>query len=142
MSRSTGTTIVARCIDAMNRGDAAGYAAEFATDAIVHDPSHGAPLTGREAIEADVAALLAAVPDIQGTIRSVIEDEDRVAAAVDFRGTFTGPYRSPDGELPPTGGPVVLQVHDLVELGPDGLATEERRYYDAGGFLAQLRTAG
>ena len=134
----SGADLVRRCVDAINRGDAAAYAAEFTADAVIHDPSYPHPLKGREAIQADIAVLLRAVPDIRGTIRSVVSDGDQVAAEVTFQGTNTEPYVTPQGEVPPTGRPVSLHLHDHVELGPDGQAAEERRYYDTAAFYTQF----
>jgi steroid delta-isomerase-like uncharacterized protein len=133
-----GSQMVESAVEAINRGDAAGYAAWYTDDAVTHDPLVPAPIKGRDAIEEDIAQFLRAFPDLHGTVESVLEDGDRVATEVAFTGTNTGPLETPDGTLPATGQPARFWLCSVVEMGPDGLATATRRYYDVFDLLTQL----
>jgi steroid delta-isomerase-like uncharacterized protein len=125
-------------VDAVNRGDAPGYAAHYTDGATIHDPFYAEPLTGRDAIEHDIAVFLRAFPDLHGRVRSTVTEGSQVATEVTFTGTHHGPLETPDGDVPATGRPVTLALCGCSDVGPDGLMTATRRYYDVAGLLAQL----
>jgi predicted ester cyclase len=128
-------------LDALDRGDTAGYAAHYTPDGVSHDPMSPEPAKGREAITAGAAALVRAFPDLQCTVRSVIADGERIAAEVTFAGTNDGPLETPDGDLPPTGRPASLDLFVRLDCTPDGLVAESRGYCDVAALMTQLGLA-
>ena len=125
-------------VETFNRRDAAGCAALFATDAVLHDPFFPEPIRGRGGLEALNASIWRAFPDIQWRLRSVIDGGDRVAFDLAVSGVNDGPLEMPDGELPATGRAISFETGVFWTVGPDGLITEERSYFDATGVAAQL----
>jgi steroid delta-isomerase-like uncharacterized protein len=134
---SAGQTLQ-KLIDAVNRHDAAGYAAMFAPNGMIHDPAYAEPLEGRAAIQADVETFMRAFPDLRATVRSLIEQGDTGAADSRFRGTHLGPLELPSGPIPPTGRKVDFSGAAFVRLDGQGRVLEESRYYDLAGLLSQL----
>ena len=130
--------LVGSMVAAIDRGDAVGYAAHYAVDGVCHDPVSPAPAQGREAIAAGAAALVRAFPDLQCTVRSVLADDDRIAAEVTLDGTNDGPLATPEGGLPPTGRPASIEMFVLLERSSEGLVATSRGYYDVATVMAQL----
>ena len=99
-------------VAAHNRQDAAAAAAFFADDAT----NHGRP-AGRRGMERLYRSLYQAFPDFHWEVRTLIGEDDRVAAEVLMTGTHRGMPELPVfGGLmhrePPTGKPVsVLNMH-------------------------------
>jgi steroid delta-isomerase-like uncharacterized protein len=137
-----GTDLIHRSIDALNRRDPAAYAAGYVEDAVVRDPFYPGPLVGRGAIEADIDAMLHALPDLAATVGAILEDGPMIAAEVTITGTYDSCWVTADGELPPTGRRLELCTFDLVEVDGRGRYTRNRRYYDVAGVLAQLGITG
>lgn len=129
---------VRQYVATFNRRDAAGFVALFATDAMLYDPFFPEPIKGRGALEATNASIWRAFPDIQWQLRSVIDGGDRVAFDMAVSGVNDGPLETPEGELSATGRAISFVTGVFWTVGPDGLITEERSYFDATGVAAQL----
>ncbi|WP_173923185.1 ester cyclase [Agromyces sp. Marseille-P2726] len=130
--------IYASAVDAFNRGDTASFAALYAENAIVHDPQYPKPLSGRAAVEQDVADVLRAMPDARFTLGEVMQDGGTVAVEYGLSGTHLGPLSLPDGEVAPTGRTLDIPGAVFSTLDDDGLVIDERRYYDVASMIAQL----
>jgi steroid delta-isomerase-like uncharacterized protein len=129
---------VKRAIDAFNRHDAAGYAATYTEEAVVVDPAYPKPLHGREEIRQDIAAFFGAFPDIQATLGRQLADGDIIALEVSMNATHTGVLPTPQGEIPPTGQRVNIEVAAFLTFDARGLVSQSRRYYDMAGLANQL----
>ena len=135
----TGEELARRYVDAFNDRDVDAWVALFAEDAVIHDPFFPEPHKGREAIESMERAVLRAFPDMQWRqLRPAIDAGDRVAVEVAAKAVNDGPLEMPNGELPATGRAVSFETGVFWLIGPDGLITEERSYFDATGVAAQL----
>ena len=135
----TGEELARRYVDTFNDRDLDAWVALFAEDAVVHDPFFPEPSNGREAIEAVIQGVVRAFGDMRWRqLRPAIEDGDRVAVELAEKATNDGPLAMPGGELPATGRAVSFETSVFWVLGPDGLITEERSYFDATGVAAQL----
>lgn len=135
----TADELVRRYVDTFNERDLDAWVALFAEDAAVHDPFFPEPAKGREAIKNVVESVLRAFPDMQWRqLRPAIGVGDRVAVEVAANGVNDGPLAMPDGEVPATGRPVFFETATFWLIGPDGLITEERSYFDATGIAVQL----
>lgn len=135
----TGEELARRYVDTFNNRDVDAWVALFAEDAVTHDPFFPEPSKGREAIRNVEDAVLRAFPDMQWQqLRPAIDVGDRVAVELAVHGTNNGPLEMPDGELPATGRPITFETGVFWVVGPDGLISEERSYFDATGVAAQL----
>lgn len=135
--------LVERYLDCVKRGDADGLAALYAVDAVVHDPLSPEPVRGREAIAGVFSAFKRAIPDMEWRlIRPPMKDGERVAFEITATGVNDGPMATPEGELPPTGRAISVEMALFETLDADGLIAEERAYFDVTGFAAQLGLAG
>ena len=133
--------VTRRWTEAINRHDAAGFAALYAPNAIVADPQYPEPLEGRDAIEKDMSDFLRAFPDLHVDARLYIEKDETYASEATFRGTNSGPLPTPSGEIPATGKAFAFNGAAFYRLDAQGRILEERRYYDLAGFFAQLEIA-
>src|SRR5204863_8780057 len=79
----------------------------------------------------------AAAPDATLELRTATEGGDRIAVEGTFRGTFTGPLPTPQGEAPPTGNRFVLDFVDVFEVR-SGQFSAQRVYYDQMALMSQL----
>ena len=121
-----------------NRHDAAAFTANYAPEAIVHDPQYPEPLRGSAAIKKDVADFFAAFPDIRGSVVGTVVSGDAYAVEWSMRGTHRGPLLGPSGEIPATNKTVEMNAAAFGRLDKEGRIVKERRYYDLAGLMAQL----
>lgn len=136
---STGEELARRYVDTFNNRDVEAWVALFAEDAVIHDPFFPEPSKGREAIRNVEMGVLRAFPDMQWRqLRPAVDVGDRVVVELAVQGVNDGPLEMPGGEVPATGRPISFETATLWRIGPDGLITEERSYFDATGVAAQL----
>lgn len=90
---------------------------------------------------AEVIAALGAVrdafPDIRHEIRDVVESGNKIAIELVVTATHTGTFRTPQGDVPATGRPVVWESVEMITLR-DGKIASWHAYFDQMAFLAQL----
>ena len=135
--------LVHRYIETINRKDAAGFAALFALDTILHDPFFPEPTKGRDAVRTMIEGILQAFSDMTWTqVGDLVDGGDRVAFVVGVEGTNDGPLAMPAGMMPPTGNAISYEAAVFLTLDSDGLVGEERDYFDATGVGAQLGIIG
>jgi steroid delta-isomerase-like uncharacterized protein len=112
--------------------------ANYADDAVVHDPLYPEPLRGKAAIENDWVEFLRSFPDIKSEVRTIVESDNTVATEYNMRGTNTGPIVTPEGELPASGKIIEMSVGIFSRFGESGKIVEERRYYNVAALMEQL----
>ena len=135
--------LVEKYLDCVKRGDAEGLAELYAVDGVVYDPLSPEPVKGREAIAAVFSAIKRAIPDMEWRLlRPLVENSRRVAFEVAVTGVNDGPLATPNGELPPTGRAISVEMALFETIDADGLIAEERSYFDVTGFAAQLGLTG
>jgi steroid delta-isomerase-like uncharacterized protein len=136
---ATGEELARRYVDTFNDRDVDAWVALFAEDAVVHDPFFPEPSKGREAIKNVELGVLRAFPDMRWRLlRPAIDVGDRVAVELAVNAVNDGPLEMPGGEVPATGREISFETGTFWLIGPDGLITEERSYFDATGVAAQL----
>jgi steroid delta-isomerase-like uncharacterized protein len=136
---TTGEELARRYVDTFNDRDVDAWVALFAEDAVIHDPFFPEPSKGREAIRNVEKSVLRAFPDMQWRqLRPAIDVGDRVAVEIAVNAVNDGPLEMPGGELPATGRAISFESGTFWLIGPDGLITEERSYFDSTGVAAQL----
>ncbi len=106
----------------------------YAEDAIHEVVATGETFSGREAIRANIAALMTAVPDATLTINQAFATGD--LGAIDWM--FTGHYSGQlPGFPPPAGQALAFRAATLFAL-EDGLAVRTTEFYDLYGLFGQL----
>lgn len=134
------TEVMEAVVAAVNTKDAALLASCFAEDAV--SVNAGVVMRGRDAIVKDQVKEWEQFPDASVAILRAVVDGDTVAYEVTFRGTNTGPIRTPGHEvIPATGRSVEFDMSIWLEL-KDGLITRDRRYYDQLAVLGGLGLLG
>ena len=125
-------------LKAVNSGDAAAVARLYTEDAVMIMPGEPEPIRGRKAIEENQAAFLRAMPDFKVEFTLILISGDHIAFEGVGRGTFTGPFASPEGEIPPTGRSVALKFVFIAKVTKEGLIEEDRTYFDTAEQMRQL----
>jgi len=102
--------------------------------------------TGRKVQGADQTIALfqgwaEAIPDSKATFDNVVASGNTVLLEVTWRGTHTGPLKTPKGSFAPTGKKIELRACAVVEL-LNGKANLQRHYFDMATLLQQLGIAG
>jgi steroid delta-isomerase-like uncharacterized protein len=129
-------------IDIFNRRDADAIAQRYAEDAVVHDPQYPEPLRGRDAIRNDIESWLRSFPDVQGEVRSVLEDGNTYAVEFTMTGSHQGPISTPEGEIQPSGKRLEMSLGQFGRIDGENKIIEERRYYDLAGLAGRLGATG
>jgi steroid delta-isomerase-like uncharacterized protein len=124
---------------AFNAKDADGRRAIEARDIEFVMPG-GISLRGHENVMQVVQAFWKALPDARITPDDLFAAGDTVVAEGTLAGTHTGPFRTPDGEIPATGNAVTLRYAAIKRFRDDRLASEHL-YFDQLEFLQQLGAA-
>jgi len=117
--------------------DQDAWAAIMSEDVLLVDWTSPEPARGREAAKANMAAWVAAFPDMHVKQTSRVVGEDAVAGEVEFTGTNTGPMVMGGMEIPPTGRAVVGRG-TYTAFVRDGKVVEFRSHPDAAGMMMQL----
>ena len=102
--------------------------------------------TGRKVQGADQTIALfqgwaEAIPDSKATFDNVVASGNTVLLEVTWRGTHTGPLKTPKGYFAPTGKKIELRACAVVEL-LNGKANLQRHYFDMATLLQQLGITG
>jgi len=121
-----------------NNHDTKNLVAQYADNAVIHDPLYPEPLRGKAAIEKDWVEFLRSFPDIKSEIRTIVESDNTVATEYFMRGTNTGPVVTPEGELPATGKKMEIGAGIFSRFDENGKIVEEHRYYNVADLMEQL----
>jgi predicted ester cyclase len=128
--------VLNRILASWETKDADKTAALYEPDAIYYlypDVMHG-----REAVKESVEDWFTAFPDANWELINLMSSEDTFIAEGVFKGTHTGPMRTPDGEIPPTGKPVEMPCCFIGRVSENGLIAEDRTYLNAAMMMEQL----
>jgi steroid delta-isomerase-like uncharacterized protein len=122
--------------DAFNSQNADGRAAIEAPDIEFVMPG-GMTLRGPEQVMEVVRAFWDALPDAKITPVDLAAAGNLVVAEGTIAGTHNGTFRTPKGEIPPSGNPVSLR-YAAVKRFESGRLVSEHLYFDQLEFLQQL----
>ena len=122
--------------EAFNAHDADGRRAIEAREIEFVMPG-GMSLRGHENVMQVVQAFWEALPDGRITPDDQFAAGDVVVAEGTLAGTHAGPFRTPSGEIPPTGNAVTLR-YATIKRFRDGRLVSEHLYFDQLEFLQQL----
>ena len=132
---NTNRALIERCMEAINRHDAAA-AAELVTEDFIN---HAAipEAQGRAGLISIWEKLWTAFPDLTHTCEDVVVDGDRVACRLRVRGTNSGPLRFTRMPLPATGKTMDTEAIHIFRVAGGRLA-EMWAQRDELGMLRQL----
>lgn len=127
--------------DAWNAQDIETFAKRHRHDVVVtwpgKPPTHGVEDHKQESLD-----LFRAFPDQHldnRPYRVFFASGDWTCSIARFRGTFTGPFRQPDGtETAPTGKQFDVEFCTVARWGEDGQIIEENLFYDLVSFMQQI----
>ncbi|MGH7856159.1 MAG: ester cyclase [Candidatus Binatia bacterium] len=122
--------------EAFNSQDAEARKSLESPDVEVVMPG-GMTLRGPEQVIQVVQAFWAALPDGKIVLENQFAAGDVVVAEGNLVGTHSGPFRSPAGEVPPSGNKVTLRYATVKTFG-GGKLVSEHLYFDQLEFLQQI----
>jgi steroid delta-isomerase-like uncharacterized protein len=131
----TKTEIIQKTIDAINRHNSREATEYYADNVVLYDPMYPEPLKGRGPVEKDAADTFRAIPDLHITTRTIMEKDNTVAAEYTLSGTNTGPFTSPEGDIPPSGKTVNVSIAVFSHFNDQDKIVEEHRYYNVADML-------
>lgn len=114
--------------------DADRIAAIYAEDGVHVVVATGQTIAGREAIRANIAALMAAIPDTKLGVELAFAAGDLGEVAWNLAGHYTNQF---PGFPPPAGQAIAFRAVILFELA-GGLVMRSTEYYDLYGLFVQL----
>ena len=123
--------------EAYDNLDFAAFAQLYAEDATIIRPGEPEPI-GREDQERNQAAGLRAMPDLSVEFTLILISGNYIVFEGVSQGTFTGPWASPEGDIPPTGKSMKNRFAFIVKVNADGLIEEDRTYFDNLSLMQQL----
>ena len=124
-------------VDAYNRADWEQMGALLAPDSIYDEVGTGRQARGDEEITDLFKGWKRAMPDSEGTVTGAIDGGDSAVLEVTWRGTFTGPWSTPEGDVEPTGKQQTSRACIVTTL-QDGRIKETRQYFDSMALMTQL----
>lgn len=127
-----------KMLKAFNAHDASALTEFYADDAVLFDVKGEELARGKAAIEKYYTAYFRAFPDLKMDFVQIIAAGDQVCYEFINRGTFTGPFAGPQGDIQPTGLKSVIKGAFLAKLTSAGLIKEDRSYYDELSWMKQL----
>jgi predicted ester cyclase len=131
--------LVERGMKAFNAHDLEAVAREAAPDIVATAPG-GVKLTGPQAVKEYNQAFITAFPDARVDAKKMIVQGRTVVVEGVFTGTNTGTFKTPMGDLPPTGRKVSGEYIQIFEIDR-GLVKRDHLMYDQVDLMTQLGMA-
>jgi steroid delta-isomerase-like uncharacterized protein len=138
LSARDGVRVIQRMYEAFNRHDLDRVVAGVTDDFELFDVAQGETYSGPDGFRVWLETWLRAMPDVQAEVVNLLVEGDWVVAEHQGRGTQTGPLPGPNGEIPPTGRVLELQMALFFLLRGTKVA-RVRTYYNQ---VTQLRQLG
>lgn len=129
------TDVMRRKFAALNAQDAKTIASYFSPEAEKEIP--GGLLRGRDQIVGFLSVFWEAFPDLQLTVTSAVEEGPVVAVRGTMTGTHLGTFRTPGGDMPPTGRRINITFSDDYQL-QGGVIVSTHLHLDRLALLEQL----
>ena len=133
-------------LDLARRHYAGAEAGELDGDEALFDPdvetvTPGGTLKSFKEFHAQNEIFMTAMTDMRfEIIRSFTDGDTGIVEGV-FSARHTGPMRTPDGEIPPTGNAISFPFADFFQVR-DGRCVSHRVYWDNMALMAQLGALG
>lgn len=137
MSAQDNVTLIHTLVQAFNSHDADPFAANATEDCEILDVASGMTLSGPEGWRQFNQGFITAFPDGQIQATNVFTTDDQGVFEFTGRGTNTGPFPSPAGQIPPTGRRSEQRFCAILRFR-NGKVASVHYYYDLLGWLQQL----
>jgi steroid delta-isomerase-like uncharacterized protein len=111
--------LVRSMYDAASRHDIEAFVSCFADDGEFKDMSSGHVYRGKSELRSMAQDWMRGLPDLKLQVNNVIGSGDLCSVELSVIGTQTGPFRGPQGELPPSGKKVDAPSCDVIRLRDD-----------------------
>lgn len=121
--------------ECVNTGNFETMGEIFAPEHVMHSPAGD---LNRAGVAAFLTVLRTAMPDFVMTIDTILVEDSTAATRRNFRGTFTQPFMTANGPLPPNGKPIQLEIINTFRFNDQGMVVEEWTQYDSMSLLTQL----
>ena len=95
-------------------------------------------IRGRAAIKESMEDWFRAFPDTKWELQNLMSSGDTFVAEGIFKGTHSGPLRTPEGEIPATGRSVEMPCCFIGRVSNKGLIAEDRTYINQAMMMEQL----
>jgi steroid delta-isomerase-like uncharacterized protein len=122
---------------AYNNKDWTAARAAFTSDATYDEVATHRRVQGVDDILALWRGWATAIPDSKATFHTERAADGTVVIELTWRGTHTGPLKTPDGEIPATGRKIEVRACQVIEVA-NGKAKVMRHYFDMATLLQQL----
>jgi steroid delta-isomerase-like uncharacterized protein len=130
---------VRKIYDAFNSRDIPLLATLFADDCETTDMGTGRRYLGFVGFMEWVKPFADAMPDSTATPGFILERNDWIATEHVGRGTHTGTWVTPDGEIPPSQRQIEIRFAEFFRL-LNGKVVEFRAYWDSATVARQMRS--
>jgi steroid delta-isomerase-like uncharacterized protein len=137
MARDDNAAIARTFFEAWNDRDFDRGVAIAADDAEIVEVPTDERFQGPDGIRGEYDKWATGLPDGKVEIRNVIASDDYAVSECTVRGTNTGPFASPMGEMPPTGRAIEFPFCSVMEIR-DGKLRRLHHYYDVATMMRQL----
>ncbi len=138
MARKNPADIVNKWFALASRHDLDAASALIDPNIVLHEHGPLSAVRGREAQGKIWEDALKAFPDFKLRILNLVARGDMVAVEVEMTGTFKGPYETPQGTIPPTGGHFEGTFASFNRVNSKGLIAENHSYVDTARMFQQL----
>ena len=133
MSVQSNKNLIHRLVDALNSGDLDAVDGIFAPGYVQHDPSGLLHEVGIEEYKKTFSAIRGAFPDVEWTIKELLEDGDRVIGRFTFQGTHEGLFFN----IRPTGRKITYPIMAVYRI-EEGRIAEDWHIFHALGLWQSL----
>ena len=141
MSAQKNRQLIEKHFEAVNARTVAKIAAELNTsDAAWTSVPAGATFRGPDGYQQFLGVWLTAFPDAKVEVKNIAAGDDFAVAQFVGRGTHRGPLKTPAGDVPATGKPMVVDFCEVYSLKGGRIASCQL-YFDAMGLMKQLGLA-
>ncbi len=123
--------------DRFSKDDLNGVAQVFSENSVFTVMPTGEVLRGRQAILGYIGNFKTAFPDMKIDINRQIACGDQVVTEFVGKGTHTGMFKTPMGDLAPTKRKVEVPVCEVTQIR-NGQVQETRQYLDTALLMSQL----
>lgn len=127
------------CFYAALNGRDAEAAGKLVSAAVEIEAPGGLVMRGRDALVHLLQTYLGAFPDLEWRIKSRAASGDTVVTESVPEGTHWGPFRTPEGEIPPSGKRVASRICDVSRV-QNGEIVSLHLYWDNLEFMQALGT--
>ena len=117
-----------------------GVARTITADAVYDEVANRRTARGASDVVTMWKGWAEAMPDSNATIESAHVSGETVILELTWRGTHTGPLRTPNGDLPATGNTMEVRSCFIADVS-EGKTRVMRHYFDMATMLAQLGIA-